>query len=315
MGRGWIHWSGRRKDAASNIVMESLLQAVEESVPLAEDVPIVAGKFGNVWLERWHLFSLDAPSVALAWMWLVARSAGVELPWTEFAAMFLAVWMLYVADRLLDARPLGDRRVTELERRHHFHHKYRLGFCWGIGFACAGLAALLPEMPRVELERYMLLGILLVGWFGLIHTVTKPLPKEFMVGIFFAAAVFIAGTVRATGMGEALLFPAVMLGVVCCLNCVFIYAWESGAGFLARAHHGTKLAARIVVLVALGVAGVCGLGSLLPGPGRQILLACAESALLLLGLHFLRERIEKTSLRAFADFALLTPLLAWLWLR
>lgn len=295
--------------------MNSLLQAVEERVPLAGDVSIVAGKFGNVWLERWHLFSLDAPTVALAWMWLVARSAGVKLPWTEYAAMFLAVWVLYAADRLLDARQITGRRAAGLERRHHFHHKYRVGFCRGIGFACAGLAALIPGMPRVELQRYVLLGILLAGWLGLIHTVRKPLPKEFMVGIFFASAVFIPGAVRSTGMGGALLFPAVMLGVVCCLNCVFIYAWERGAGMVARAHPGTELTARIVVLVALGVAGVCGLGFLLPGPGRLILLACGESALLLLGLHFLRERVEKTSLRALADFALLTPLLAGLWLR
>ena len=295
--------------------MDSLLQAVEEGVTVSGAVPLVAGRFSNVWLERWHLFSLDAPTVALAWMWLVARSAGVGLPWTEYAAMFLAVWVLYATDRLLDARELGSRQVVGLERRHLFHFEYRVEFRWGIGFACAGLAALLPEMPRVELQSYMLLGSLLVGWFGLIHTVRKPLPKEFMVGVFFAAAVFIPGAVRATGMGVPLLFPAVMLGVICSLNCVFIHAWESGADVAARPHWGTKLAARIVVLAALGVAGVCGVGFAFPGPGRLILLACGESAWLLLGLHFLRERVERTSLRALADLALLTPLVAWLWMR
>jgi hypothetical protein len=57
-------------------------------------------------LDLWHLLSLDAPSVAALWTYFLARSVGLHLPWTAPVAMFVAVWMIYAADRLLDARAL-----------------------------------------------------------------------------------------------------------------------------------------------------------------------------------------------------------------
>ena len=64
-------------------------------------------------LALWHLLSLDAPSVATVWTIAIAHAAGVDLPWTSAAAMFIAVWILYAADRLLDARLLEDVLVVE----------------------------------------------------------------------------------------------------------------------------------------------------------------------------------------------------------
>ncbi len=294
--------------------MDRFLHAVAHRTRTAAAQSSNTSAVGNVWLERWHLLSLDAPSVAAAWTWLVARAAHVELPWTEFAAMFLAVWILYAADRLLDARGLSTGDDSGLERRHIFHHDHRVRFRSGMILACVLLAALLPRMPGVELQRYVLLGTLLVGWFLVIHTGSKPLPKEFVVGIFFAAAVFIPTVVRAPGLRAEMLLPAILLGALCSLNCVFIYAWES-TGQHRNAHGGTLIAARFIVPAALLVALACALAMEFIPPDRLLLGACGAAVLLLLALHSAREQIAPTTLRALADLALLTPLLAGLWLR
>ena len=63
-------------------------------------------------LELWHLLSLDAPTVAVLWTWFIAASVHIALPLTSLLAMGLVVWMLYAADRLLDARLLHGRLRT-----------------------------------------------------------------------------------------------------------------------------------------------------------------------------------------------------------
>ena len=64
-------------------------------------------------LTLWHLLSLDAPTVAVLWTWFIARTNHVHLPLASLAAMALAVWILYAADRFLDARLLD---ATHLRR-------------------------------------------------------------------------------------------------------------------------------------------------------------------------------------------------------
>jgi hypothetical protein len=256
-------------------------------------------------LLRWHLLSLDAPTVAALWTWFVARACGVSLSWPVIAAMFLAVWVLYAADRLLDARSDSGEG---LEARHVFHHQHRRGFRRGIVLACFALAALLPGLPWVEARLYLMLGALLVAWFTVIHTGARPLPKEFVVGIFFAAAVFVPAAVGAAALGPHLLIPATLFGALCCLNCLFIFVWEQEQQPAVEIHPLTRMASRRVVLGAcvLAFAGSC--FSRLPAPPRLTLAVGLASALLLM-LHQARGRFDRTTLRALADLALLTPLL------
>jgi hypothetical protein len=71
-----------------------------------------------------NLLSLDAPLVAVVWMWILAKS--MRVVYVETHAYWLlaaAVWSVYVLDRLLDAwRFKGS--VEEMSSRHRFHYKY-----------------------------------------------------------------------------------------------------------------------------------------------------------------------------------------------
>jgi hypothetical protein len=262
-------------------------------------------------LERWHLLSLDAPTVATLWTWFIARVAHLALPWTELAAMFSAVWVLYALDRLLDARMIAcGTHLDSLEARHFFHHLHGAAFRWGIAAGCAVLACLLPRMLAAELKLDLILGALLAGWFLVIHTVIhtgeRPLPKEFVVGIFFSTAVFVPTLARAPRLIAALWMPALLFAAVCCLNCLFLFAWEHEARDTSEAHATTRRAARAVVPLTVVLILICGLRA------TPTVAAIALVAMLLLGLHVVRHRLARVTLRAAADLVLLTPILfAW----
>jgi hypothetical protein len=276
-------------------------------------------------LALWHLLSLDAPTVTALWTVFVARCAGITLPWTLPAAMFVAVWIIYAADRLLDGRaiPTGNWQTGTLaagpdlglEERHSFHHRHYRGFLVGILISSAALIALLPQLDPRALQLYALLAALLAAWMLLVHLPpfagnTPSLPKEFAVGVFFSAAVFIPTVARAPTLRPALLPDALLAAAACTLNCLFLYAWEH-PGARAQAHWTTRWSTRHLPQLAVTITVVATLTAWLTR--KQLLwmpaLACALSAVLLLLLHRLRHRLSSIHLRACADLALLTPLL------
>jgi uncharacterized membrane protein len=244
-------------------------------------------------------------------MEFIARASGLRLPWTDVAAMFTAVWMLYVADRMMDGRVLErDPQASGLESRHLFHHLYRETFRWGLVAGLILLLYLLPHMLRPELISYVSLGMILAGWFGLIHQGRQALPKEIAVGIFFALAVTLPSALRLGHAWVELAVPALFLALVCSLNCLFICAWETENGSSAENHITAQLALRFLPQLTLFVAGAELLMIPLVGPSaRWILGASALATALLIVLHLLRHRFTATTLRALADVALLTPAL------
>jgi hypothetical protein len=270
-------------------------------------------------LALWHLLSLDAPTVAALWTWFIARASHVRLPAASPIAMAVAVWILYAADRILDARSLDVVSATppsDLEARHYFHHRHRRIFLAGIVLAIITLATLIPSLDPAASRLYLIEGALLAAWFLILHATPSAhrlaahrMPKEIAVGLFFSAAVFIPTVARAPGLRPALLPAAILFAVLCSLNCLFIYAWEHAAPGPRRTHATTHLALAHLPALA-GAAAIAAVLTLLhhstPAP---IPIACALAAASLLTLHRNRARFSPTHLRAAADLALLTPIL------
>jgi hypothetical protein len=263
-------------------------------------------------LALWHLLSLDAPTVAALWTWFIARASDIRLPAAAPAAMAVTVWILYAADRILDARALDSDAANELEERHHFHHRHRRAFLTGIVLAAPTLTALLPHLDAAAIRLYLAEGTLLAAWFLILHATPSAhrLPKEIAVGLFFSAAVFIPTVAREPTLRPALLPTAILFAALCSLNCLFIYAWEhnDSARHTGRPPHATtRLALAHLPALALttAIAGAT-LALIHPAP---IASACAVAAVLLLIVHRNRGRLSPIHLRAAADFALLTPLL------
>jgi hypothetical protein len=302
----------------------------ESAAPARTESPSATSRLAPVkrLAIAWHLCSLDAPSVAALWTWFIARSAHLALPATSIAAMFLAVWILYAADRLLDARLLDAHTPAppHLEARHLFHFRNRRAFRVAIVLASAALAPLLLTIPPEALHLYLIAGSLLIAWFLLIHIAPSHLghephrlPKELAVGAFFAAATFIPTVSRAPQLRTQLLLPALLFAALCGLNCLFIYAWEhTSSTHSPQAHPTTRIALRhlpqiaaTILLAALVLACAHPLS-----PSTPISLAIALAAGLLLTLHRTQAHIHpRTFLRAAADLALLTPILLLPFLR
>jgi len=262
-------------------------------------------------LTLWHLLSLDAPTVAALWTWFIARASHIQLPISSLLAMFIAVWTLYAADRLLDSQSTNK---SILEARHRFHHRHRTAFLTGIALSSIALAALLPRIPAEAIRLYLILGGFVFGYFILIHATQSAhrLPKELAVGICFAAATFIPTVARQPSLRPALLPPALLFATLCSLNCLFIYAWEHDPNHTAEhpAHPTTHLALRHLPLIAIGITlGSATLALLDHRSPWPIPCGTAISAALLLLLHHRRQSIGPVILRAAADLALLTPIL------
>ncbi len=267
-------------------------------------------------LHLWHLLSLDAPTVATLWTGFIAASVHLRLGWVPLLSMASAVWLLYVADRLLDARQLANDPLQRhgLEPRHLFHHRHRTAFLTAVALVSITLAALLPRIPAEAMHLYLMLGALVIGYFILIHATGRAhrLPKEIAVGIFFSAATFIPTVARRPDLRLDLLPPAILLAALCSLNCLFIYSWEHPTGHHnAEAPHPiTHLAlAHLPQLTAALILTAAAIAEFDHHAPASLSTACALSALCLLGLHRYRSTISRTTLRAAADLALLTPLL------
>ena len=280
-------------------------------------------------LQHWHLLSLDAPTIATLWTALLARSAGDRLPAGSLTAMFLVVWLLYVSDRLLDARPLRTARTSgqqlqhvELEPRHRFHHRYRRYFLITLGGVAGVLGVLLPSLPIAALRLDLLLGAFLAGYFVIIHAVDGVrLPKEIAVGLFFAAAVFIPTISRRPELRPVLAPAALLLAAVCSFNCLAIYRWEhpelarpghaDGECGMSRPHVMTLWAINHLMLIGRCLLLVTVVTAFVPGPGRPACIAVAAAIAALLALDRGRHRFAPVTLRALADLALATALLVW----
>jgi hypothetical protein len=265
-------------------------------------------------LVLWHLLSLDAPTVAALWTWFIAAVSRVPLPVASPLAMFIAVWMLYAADRLLDASQLNP---SPLEARHLFHHRHRNAFLGCIVLASVVLAALLPRIPSEAIHLYLILGGLTFGYFILIHATSSAhrLPKEFAVGLFFAAATFIPTVARDPSLRLPLLLPALLFAALCTFNCLLIYAWEDGPERLPghanrSAHTTTRFALRhLSFFAAMIIVAGAALSLFNRATSWPISFAITLSAVFLLLLHHRRRRMTTVRLRAAADLVLLTPIL------
>ena len=268
-----------------------------------------------VWL---NLICLDAPLVAIAWLWLFARSLGAPLQTGNTMALFLTAWLIYLADRFADAFTLKPGLPRSLRQQFCLGHRE----IWIATLALvAGFDAYV--IWRTSAAQTFLVGAV-VGLVAVIYLVAnhplgliwRSLPaKEMAIGILFAA-----GTVVALLPGPRLT-PGFVVAVatfaaLCSLNCISIAAWEcdldraQGKVSIATLHPG--VIARVGQL-CLGLAA----GSLVLAllfRAAAVCLVCISLSALLLGYLNASGSFSTTSdeRTALADLVLLTPLVVLL---
>ena len=253
---------------------------------------------------------------------------------TIFGSVFLAgtVWLIYVADRLLDARKLGaDDRMTA---RHAFYLKHGrlMKVSWVI--VLVTLALLAPYyLPSGLLVR----GIFLLGFVGLYFVFVTGTPsesgtpflKELLCGFIFAMGSTVAvGFYTGLGSNPDLLtgtglirewmlhvmdmsaygMPMFAFAILCAMNCASINVWEGEVkGFRVEEKRGLR---EVMLLAAVGA----GIWAAWEGSRFSVIYGCvALSAAGLALLHHFEKKLSPDALRVLADVVLLTPL-AGMWL-
>ncbi|MGA3186663.1 MAG: hypothetical protein ABSF22_06080 [Bryobacteraceae bacterium] len=243
----------------------------------------------RVWLWP-NLLSLDAPIVALLWQILFARCFHARVDPLPSVLLVLAVWLIYAADRTIDAWT-GEG----LRPRHEFYRRHwpALLPLWILALG-AGTALAWTRLTREMLLNGFALGVAVVLYFALLHLGIFQKTKEAAVAVLFALGATLSAWphVRTAADIEAI----ILFSCLCWINCAAIEQWESPV----ESRWPIAFAAGFVALAA---------GTLLLFSSRPILGgAVAASALCFVLLDRARRRFSRDALRVLADVALLSPL-------
>jgi len=242
----------------------------------------------RLWLWP-NLLSLDAPVVAVLWQVFFARCFHVPIEPAAVVLLLLTVWLIYAADRTLDARK-GDCHSP----RHEFYRRHwkTLLPVWCAALALAAWLAVEWLPARLFLRGAILLGVVAV-YFGLVHLGRRRWPKEAAVGVLFALGASLIAWNRVQTAADAA--TILLFSGLCWMNCVAIEKWETG-----DAHWSPRVAA---VLLG-GIAGV-----LLYAHRPMLGGAEMASAFAFVWLGRARPRLSADVVRVLADVALLSPVL------
>lgn len=265
-----------------------------------------------------NLLSLDAPLVALAWMYILARTWRVDYhPWQPYLALGLAVWGIYAADRLLDSMLRGG--TDHLPLRHEVHRRLRRVLVVLVPAALlAALAIALRTLP-FAIFAYGLVGAVLVGGYFALTVFGGgrgeiPYAKNLLGGMAFAF-----GT--ATG-AHVYVFPddvfsllrspeMISFGLLCSLNITAIDLWEHSRRTIdPDVAASDELSLTLPLVLLAGFALLFALRADSVSPLRPFYIAILVAAAALLGVNRIQHRFSADALRVAADVCLLAP---WLY--
>lgn len=140
-----------------------------------------------------NLLSLDAPLVAVVWMWMFARAMRVQyVEPASYWVLAAAVWCVYVIDRVRDVY-MGKHAIEgEMPWRHEFHWRFR----WLLMALVAAVVVYSGYSSLYVLSREMLsaglVGIFLVLLYFVVSKFDRSdvaYGKNFLAGIIFAFGV------------------------------------------------------------------------------------------------------------------------------
>ncbi len=272
-----------------------------------------------IWLYP-NLLSLDAPLVAVAWLYIFAKTwRVVYLPTTTYISLGLVVWVIYVADRLLDASMKGSSS-DRLEARHDFHRKHQKVF--RTLAMVAGLVALIMVVTGLATKIYgyaMFGGLMVAGFFTLSvfssHAPDEiPYTKNIIAGFSFAYGTSMLAYAYTGFESQGLLKSPELIcfAVLCILNISAIDLWEHANRTSDLEIKATNELALSLPLTLLGAAALI---FALKDPDlttRPFFYAVLTGAALLQILNRSRAKFSMDALRVLADAALLAPFLVFL---
>ena len=252
--------------------------------------------------------------MAVAWLWLFSRTFHLPLRAGNCAALFFTAWLIYLCDRLADARSLKPGAPRSLRQAFCLNHQ-RI-WLWAIAMTAAIDAWLIGQ----TLDHRTFLGGACLGTVALIYLVVNhslgrvwhkfPL-KEISIGFLFAAGTLVALLPGFPPITFNFLIAAFCFACLCSLNCIAIAFWERG---LDEGQDKVSVATSYPALrdwvgrIAFGLALVSFAMAITFRSSAQFFACIGLSAFLLAWLDAGRGRVGDGARTALADLVLLTPL-------
>jgi hypothetical protein len=242
----------------------------------------------RLWLWP-NLLSLDAPIVAVLWQILFARCFQVEVDPLGALLLLMTVWLIYAADRMLDAWG-GDVHSP----RHEFYRRHWRGLL-PVWIAVLSLTAWLAakRLPQELLLHGMILFAAVGVYFALVHANVLRLHKEAAVGVLFALGASLVAWEKVETPADVT--TILLFSGLCWMNCIAIQKWEG-----EKLDWSPNIAAIVVA---------CAAGALLYAHRPVLGGAELASAFGFLLLDRVRPRLSADAVRVLADVALLSPVL------
>jgi hypothetical protein len=194
------------------------------------DTRYVSNVARNLKLNWWlciNALAADTVLIAIFWQSLVAEVFDIELEHCHRILLGAAVWLGYVADRVLDGFQITDRVCSA---RHSIAFRYReiLFFAWVAVLFLAVFFAF-HTLPVKDLYKCFLLAIF-CGFNSLINVFDKfgdfPIPKELRTALLFASGVFLF---VALGLPEFTIWSWITFlsfASLCFANCFYVASWD-----------------------------------------------------------------------------------------
>ena len=266
-----------------------------------------------------NLLSLDAPLVAVAWLYMFAKTWRVEyLPWVAYVSLGLVVWVIYVTDRLFDSS-LQGAISGKLEERHQFHRKHQRIFRGLVVMASVTAVIFVIKGMPVSVYGYAVFGgMMTAGFFALSFFSTQgpddiPYAKNVLAGLAFAyGTAMIAFVFTGFDLWELIKSrELICFAVLCILNISAIDLWEHAN---RSSDPEIKATDELALTLPLTLLGAAALVFALQDHGlttRPFFYAVLTGAALLYILNRTRARFQMDALRVLADVALLVPFLVF----
>lgn len=266
-----------------------------------------------------NLLSLDAPFVAVAWLYIFAKTWRVDyLPWGAYASLGLVVWLIYATDRLLDISMLSP--TEKLKPRHAFHRKHQRKFqLLAVGAGVLALVLVITGLPMTIYGYAFVGGLMVAGFFALSVFSTHgphelPYGKNIVAGLAFAyGTAMIAFSYTGFDMIDLVKSrELICFAVLCILNISAIDLWEHA---YRSSDPEIKASDELALTLPLTLLAGASLLFALQDPEittRPFFHAILTGAALLYILNRNRVRFQMDALRVLADVALMVPFIVFM---
>lgn len=235
-----------------------------------------------------NLLAFEAPLIAVVWQHFLGRCFQAPPGLAERIVLALAVWAIYLGDRLLDTRA-----AVPATPRHQFCHRHRQLAAGAMGIALVAAAGLTwCRLDDLLVRNGLLLGagtMLYMAVFSLLR-LTSVVPKKAAAAGLFTAGICLVALSRLSFTVAGLALPALALFGLLLGNLFLTETWEksspAGGGWLWLT--GLAVTAAFV--------------------GNPWFLGVAACSAALAALDLLRRHIPAAARCVLADLAMLLPM-------